>query len=334
MPDNLSERETRMRRTGMHPESLQKQRSMPTFRYARHARGLALLVLAVVTAVGIWGLVTGDWTDVATYWRRHWSLIPILILLSILDVALEGIAWMWVNARCRIRVIDRRGALVFLAGRAGLLMPAQLGRLIRPDALARMGRASLIESLKGETLLFVLDGISVLALLAALLVYRLQPLAALPAGIAVAAALLFAGNRLTVLVAHTRFGIDRGFFWTGSTVVIVVLSMLGWVAHGLALYVVVAGLPGSMTVWDALVFGPGSAVLGTSTGLPGGIGATDGLLGVSLRLRDVPVEHLAVAVAAFRVVTFWVWIPIGWLALLAIRRRRGALDSNEALRPS
>jgi uncharacterized membrane protein YbhN (UPF0104 family) len=62
-------------------------------------------------------------------------------------------------------------------------------------------------------------------------------------------------------------------------------------------------------------------VLGVATGLPGGIGATEGLLGAGMRLRSVPVEHLAVAVAAFRLITFWVWIPIGWLAMGLLRRK-------------
>jgi len=55
--------------------------------------------------------------------------------------------------------------------------------------------------------------------------------------------------------------------------------------------------------------------------LPGGIGATEGILGASLRLRSVPMEHLAIAIAAFRLITFWIWIPLGWLALAVVNRR-------------
>ena len=109
---------------------------------------------------------------------------------------------------------------------------------------------------------------------------------------------------------------------------IVSVQMAGWVAHGFALYVVVAGLPGAMTLWDSLFFAPGAAVLGTGTGLPGGIGATEGILGASLRLRSVPVEHLAIAVAAFRLITFWMWIPIGWFALIIARRFESASEDS------
>ncbi len=303
---------------------------MSKMKYAEHARRLALLVLILVTGVGVWTFVTGDWAEVITYWREHWELIPLLALFSIIDVALEAIAWMWLYTRFRIRAFDRGGFMVYLSGRAGLLMPAQLGRLIRPDAMTKMGRAPFKECMKAETLLLVLDGISVLALLAALFAYKIQPLAALPAFIAVVGTLLFIGDRIADKLAHTHLTIEKGFWWTRSTIAIILVNLTGWIAHGLALFVVVAGLPGAMTLWDALIFAPGSAVLGTSTGLPGGIGATEGILGASLRFRSVPVEHLALAVAAFRLITFWIWIPIGWLTLLALKRQNRRSNIEEA----
>jgi uncharacterized membrane protein YbhN (UPF0104 family) len=303
---------------------------MSAFKYAEHARGLALLILLVVTIAGAYSFATGDWEHVIAWWRQNWILLPWLVLLSVVDVALEAVAWMWLYAARRMRAFDRGGFLVYLAGRAGLVMPAQLGRLIRPDAMVRLGRGSYPECLKAEALLFALDGTSVAALLVALFAYRLNPWLTVPAGLAVTLVLLFAGNRVADMLAHTRLGIERRFWWHGSTFAIVGVSMLGWLAHGLALYVVVAGLPGNMTLWDALTFGPASAVLGTSTGLPGGIGATEGILGASLRFREVPVEHLAVAVAAFRLITFWIWVPIGWVALLGLKRHTEGSSTEAA----
>lgn len=59
----------------------------------------------------------------------------------------------------------------------------------------------------------------------------------------------------------------------------------------------------------------------------------EALLGLSLGQQGVPEEHLAVGVAAFRIVTFWVWIPIGWLALALVgrqsRRLRRAARAEE-----
>lgn len=288
------------------------------------SRLASFLVLAAVTIFGIYRFVTGDWSDVVAYWRDHLEVIPLLLGLSIIDVTLEAIAWMWVYHRFRIRAFDRGGVCAFLTARAGLLLPAQLGRLMRPDAMARLERGSIADALKAEGVVFVLDGISVVALLAGLLVYRAYPAAAPVAALAIIAtigSMLFLGNASSRLVTNTRLQLPAAFWWAWPTIFITFISMGGWVANGLALHIVVADLPGDMTLWDSLFLGPGSAVLGVATGLPGGIGVTEGILGASLRLRSVPVEHLAVAVAAFRLITFWIWIPTGWMAMAILRRR-------------
>ena len=299
-------------------------------RIIKYTRLGGFVLLAVMTVFGVYEFATGDWSDVIAYWRQNLAIIPLLILISFVDVALEGIAWMWVYHRFSIRSFDRGGASAFLAGRAGLLLPAQLGRLIRPDAMTKLQRASLRECLKAEAVVFVLDSISVLALLGALIVYRIVPLAAPLAAIAVIVFSIFMGNWIGGKLTHTRMHLPSTFWWAWPTLAIIVVDMAGWVAHGLALHVVVADLPGDMTLWDSLFFGPGTAVLGVSTGLPGGLGATEGLLGASMRLRSVPVEHLALAIAAFRLITFWMWIPIGWLVLAVLNRRLSRPVSSES----
>jgi hypothetical protein len=287
----------------------------------RYTRLTAFVLLGVVTVFGIYRFMIGDWSDVIAYWRSHLSVIPLLAAISTIDVMLEGVAWMWVYHRFKIQSFDRGASCTFVAGRAGLLLPAQLGRLIRPDAMVKLKRAPMGQCLKAEAVVFILDSISVAALLAGLIVYRAFPLAAPVAVIAVISICVFLGNRIAEMLTHTPMRLPARFWWAWPTMAIIVIDMTGWIAHGVALHVVVAGLPGDMTLWDSLFFGPGSAVLGVSTGLPGGIGATEGLLGASLRLRSVPTEHLAIAIAAFRLVTFWVWIPVGWLALAVINRR-------------
>jgi uncharacterized protein (TIRG00374 family) len=141
------------------------------------------------------------------------------------------------------------------------------------------------------------------------------------AAVVVIIVMVFLGNTINQLLTHTRLRLPPSFWWNSSTFGIILVNLVGWVAHGLALYVVVQDLPGEIQLWDSLIMGPGSAVLGVATGLPGGIGATEGILGAAMRLKSVPIEYLAVAVAAFRVVTFWMWIPIGWLAISYVQRR-------------
>ena len=289
-------------------------------RIYHYSRYLAFFILAVISAYAVYEVSTGDWADVKAFWAAHAGIIPLLIFISVFDVALEGLGWAWVYHRFGIRTFDKIGFLAFVAGRAGLPMPAQLGRLIRPDAMVKHHRTPALQALKAEAVVFGLDAVSVLVLLGGLVLYRIEPVA-VPFAVALAIAVaMLLGNTVTAVLTKTRLHLPLNFWWTWSTLGIILIMMTGWIAHGIALHVVVMDLPGEMGLWDSLFFAPATAVLGVATGLPGGIGAVEGLLGASLKIRSVPVEHLAIAIAAFRLITFWMWIPLGWAALAALRK--------------
>jgi uncharacterized membrane protein YbhN (UPF0104 family) len=187
--------------------------------------------------------------------------------------------------------------------------------------MAKQRRAAMPEALKAEAVLFAVDAISVVTLLAGLFVFQFDTSAAIATVLLIIVIAMFLGNILAQVLTHTPLRLPAEFWWKGSTVAIIALCMAGWIAHGVALHVVVSELPGDMTLRDSLMFGPASAVLGVATGLPGGIGATESILGASLRIRSVPIEHLAIAITMFRLITFWLWIPIGWIAIAMLRRR-------------
>lgn len=271
--------------------------------------------------VGAYRFFTGDWLAAVGFWQGKIPVIPLVLALAVLDVVLEAVGWMWVYERLGVKAFDKGGVAAYLTGRAGLLLPAQLGRLIRPDSMMRLGRGDLSHCLKAEAVAFVLDSTSVFALLVGLLLLRASPWLAPLGGLAVIAVALFLGERLTQVLSGTRLELPTAFWLRWKTVVIVLIEMTGWMAHGVALYLVIRGLPGQPTLWESLLYAPAAAVLGVATGLPGGIGATEGLLGASLRLMSIPSEHLVLAVGAFRLITFWLWIPVGWLALEVVRRR-------------
>jgi uncharacterized membrane protein YbhN (UPF0104 family) len=290
-------------------------------RWYRFARMIGFVILAAVTIYGLRELVTGDWEAVMRYGMAKLPWLPIILGFFLLDLLFEGVAWVWVYERFKIRAADAMGAGVYLSGNAGLLMPAQLGRLIRPDSMVRLGRGSLADCVKAEGSVFVLDSLSVMTLLAGLVVWRFQPALAPVAGLSMIAVALFLGDRIANRLAGTRLDLPRGFWWHWKSWAIVFVEMLGWGMHGVAFFILVADLPGNLTLWDALFYAPGSAVLGVGSGLPGGVGATEGLLGVTLRFNEVPAEHLALVVTAFRIVTFWLRLPIGWFALAVVRRK-------------
>lgn len=300
-----------------------------TPRWYRLLRLIGFLLLVGITLFYVQlKFDSGDWGAVTDYWATKLPWLPLILGFFVLDLFLEGVAWVWVYERFKIRAADRLGAGVYLSGNAGLLMPAQLGRLIRPDTMVRLGRASVADCVKAEGSVFVLDALSVVTLLGGLVVWRVQPILAPVAVLAVIAAFLFLGDRVANRLAGTRLDLPRGFWWSWQSWAVVLIEMAGWAMHGVAFYVLVLDLPGTLTLWDALFHAPGSAVLGVSTGLPGGMVATEALLGTALHLNEVPAEHLALVVMAFRVVTFWLRLPIGWIALFVVRRRAAKFESR------
>lgn len=304
--------------------------SAPVRAILGHLRLVAYLVLAVVTVYGIYGFVTGSPGEAFDFWTNRWGILPIIIALACVDVALECLSWMLVCHRVGIRMWDRTAIGAFLTPRAGLLLPAQLGRLIRPDTLARLRRGSFGQCVACEGATFILDAISVLALLAALVAGALNPLLMPVAALLVIVPALFITGRLADTTLASRLPIPSSFWWSWSTIGIIAVQMAGWVAHGFALYLIIRGLADGVTAPASIFYAASSSVLGAGTGLPGGIGATEGLLFASLRLMSVPAEHLALAVGAFRLVTFWFWIPVGWVALMWSKRAATRLAEGDA----
>ncbi len=83
-----------------------------------------------------------------------------------------------------------------------------------------------------------------------------------------------------------------------------------------------SGVKGDMgdgiSAFETIFFASLSRLIGSGTSISGGIGAIEGFLGVSLRIMEIPAKHIILAVGAYRLVTYWVLLPVGWIALLFV----------------
>jgi glycosyltransferase 2 family protein len=70
----------------------------------------------------------------------------------------------------------------------------------------------------------------------------------------------------------------------------------------------------------AVVYLAGNAV-GSAAPTPGGIGGVEAVLAAGLTAIGIPAREAIPAVLLFRVATFWLPIPVGWVAYLVLRRR-------------
>ncbi len=300
---------------------ISKRTGEETLRTSRHARLIAFLLLAGVSAYGLYQLITGDWTTVVREWEGHGYLLALAMGLGVLDVTIGFLSYILAYRSFGVRCADRVGVGVYLSGYAGVLLPMKLGNLLRPDLLKRLGRAALRDGLKAEGTLFMLDSVAALALMVGWGVYLVRPILSPFAAVVAVASALAVADRFQPLFSKTRLALPRWFWFRPLTLSVLLLRVGCWTSTGVALYMLVWHLPGNVGWAETLFFVPASSVLGTGLGLPGGIGGIEGLLGVSLKLLRVPEAHLAFPIAGFRLATFWVWLPIGWLAYTWTARR-------------
>lgn len=73
--------------------------------------------------------------------------------------------------------------------------------------------------------------------------------------------------------------------------------------------------------WGILIFGYGVATLaGMISFIPGGLGVTEGSLALIYSGLGVPSTLALMAILIFRLFSFWIWIPIGLVSYLTLRR--------------
>ena len=70
-----------------------------------------------------------------------------------------------------------------------------------------------------------------------------------------------------------------------------------------------------------MVYLTGSAI-GSLVPTPGGLGAIEAALSAGLTAAGMPARSAVSAVLLYRLLTFWLPVPIGWLALKYLERRQ------------
>jgi uncharacterized membrane protein YbhN (UPF0104 family) len=118
------------------------------------------------------------------------------------------------------------------------------------------------------------------------------------------------GPRLLDAVGHPlRVGISAG-----ANLLLTAAYLLAFIAALRAVGAHPAILPA------AVVYLAGNAV-GSVAPTPGGVGAVEAVLAAGLTAMGIPAHEAIPAVLVFRVATFWLPIPAGWVSYLLLQRR-------------
>src|SRR5262249_53078590 len=112
------------------------------------------------------------------------------------------------------------------------------------------------------------------------------------------------------------------------------LSLLNWVADAGVLAVSLAAV-GAHPRWSALVLAYALSQLAISMPvLPGSLGIAEGSLVVVLVCTGVRAPDALAATLVYRLASFWLQLPVGWLAWLWLRHPRPFGAAPRALRGS
>lgn len=287
----------------------------------RHRLAVGLLVLAAVTAYGARAFFQEDWRGALAFWQGRLWVLGAGLALHGLDLSIEGCLWAVMLAVFGVRLPFRRIPAVFFSGFAGALMPAQLGRLIRCDQISRMGLGRFSDVLRAEVILGGLGALGGLAVMAGALVMSQAPWAGVPLMFLAPPAALWTASWVWPMLPLSARAFPGETLRKPAVLAVSCLTPLGWILNSMVLHLVIRESAPPYAFWQVLLIPTTYMLAGAASGVPGGIGVVESLLGTTLvRWISLPDAHVLLAVAAFRLITFWVWVGVGWLALLRVLR--------------
>ena len=317
------------------------------------SRSLARKLL-VATAVGVFSYgALLFYADAGAFGANLAKLTPGVIVAatawSIANFVLRAIRWEYYLRRIGLRVPLGESLLIFVGGFAMSITPAKSGEVLKSlmlkascnASVARTAPIVIAERLTDVASLVLLAGLGLAATMG-------QPLGFLLALAAVLALGAVTGSRrlgALVIDACTRFrrtarlrvklheahGSLLSLVTPGPFAIGTLLSAAAWATHGIALYVIVRSFPGATLSLAGSMLAYSSPLLaGTLAMIPGGLGLTEAsMTGVLVKIGG-PGVSLAVATTVslvVRVLTFWLAIALGFVALAVWQLRRRNLSA-------
>ncbi|SDW15190.1 lysylphosphatidylglycerol synthase transmembrane domain-containing protein [Litoreibacter albidus] len=290
--------------------------------------------LLVLFVVGLIGLVT------ATGWRETWQELQkltvtqfgALLALSLINYVLRGVRWHFLAARLGVNLSLHTSLLHFIGGFAMTITPARVGELVRLRWIRRMtgwtlerltplpladrafDMAAMGLVLGGGVLISGQGGlraapVAAAAIVTAVIVTRPMLLKR------IVEALFSLVNRWPRLFATLRQSArSMGLFsQAGTSIPALILSAVGWLAEGFALYLLLKWMGADIGIAAATTIFLFSTLAGGLTGAPGGLGGAEASMVFLLSMSGVPLHVAVAATTVIRITTLWFAIALGAL---------------------
>ncbi len=307
----------------------------------RIRRGLlfsGLLAVAVLVTIALYADAPRMLTALADF---RWQFLPLLLCLTLLNYIGRFLKWQYYLKRLDLKIPWRSSLLIFVSGLSMAITPGKVGELLKSYLLKRAHGAPISRTAPIIVAERLTDGIAMLGLAATgLILYRagweilLLLLILGAAGITVIqnrALSLWLIDAAAKLPPLKRLSAFTHAFYESAYILLrwrplllaIGIGLISWSGECLALYCVYLGLgiPASsdLLIKSAFILAC-SSLIGSATGLPGGLGPADGsILGLTHLLVSPLAALGGAATLLIRFSTLWFGLALGFLALACFR---------------
>jgi uncharacterized protein (TIRG00374 family) len=271
----------------------------------------------------------------------RWEFLPLILGLTTFNYVGRFVKWQYYLKRLQIHLPLGKSLLIFLSGLSMAITPGKVGELLKSYFLKRATGVPISRTSPIIVAERLTDGIAMLGLAAMGLVLY-------PFGREVLLALLLIGLTGIVLIQNRRLSIAllergerlpgiarvahwlRAFYESAYTLLqwrpfllAVIIGLISWLGECVALYFVYHGLgvSGGLDLLIKTMFILAvSSLIGSASGLPGGLGTADSSMLVLTRLLISTSATLGgAATLLIRLCTLWFGLLVGVCAALLFR---------------
>jgi glycosyltransferase 2 family protein len=312
-----------------------------------------ILAFIVMTAIALYADVPQMISALAHF---KWEFLPLILALTLFNYVCRFFKWQYYLKRLKIDVPWLKSLLIFISGLSMAITPGKVGELLKSYLLKRSTGSPISFTSPVIIAERLSDGIAMLLLATTgLILYRFgweMLLLLLIVGMAaiiviqnrrLSLAILAYGERMPLIsrISHLMLTFYESAYtllqWR-PLLLAITIGMISWSGECIALFFVFTGLgiaPSPDLLLKSTFILSVSSLIGSASGLPGGLGTADGsMLGLTRLLVTTSASVAGAATLLIRLCTLWFGLGLGVIALLIFRSTQGATtvqaDSREA----
>ncbi len=305
-----------------------------------------VLAFVVTTAIALYADLPQMLRALAHF---RWGFLPLILLLTLFNYFCRFFKWQYFLKRLNLHVPWLQSLLIFISGLSMAITPGKVGELLKAYMLKSTTGAPISRTSPIIVAERLSDGIAMLLLAATgLALYRFGwELLVLFLVVGLTGIMIIQNRRLSLAILSFGERIPfiariahhlRDFYESSYTLLqwrplllAVFIGFISWSGECAALYFVFTGLGIAPTpdlfIKSTFILSV-SSLIGSASGLPGGLGTADGsMLGLTRLLVTTSASLGGAATLLIRLCTLWFGLGLGVIALLIFRATQHKPDT-------